>query len=152
MTTIDTTRRTRRPGFHPVNIGHLVMGIALLGIAVLWALVSADVVTGADVRWLLPVPWVLAGAVGLVASTRRGVRSDTREDWALREGPGWLGTDQPVPPAPYDDLEEKLARAEAERHERLAAEKSATTEATTTSADSPADSLADPTPTEEDPR
>jgi len=150
MTTIDTTRRTRRPGFHPVNIGHLVMGIALLGIAVVWALISADVVTGADVRWLLPVPWVLAGAVGLVASTRRGVRSDTREDWALREGPGWVGTDpdQPVPPAPYDDLEEKLARAEAERRERLAAERSAATDATATLTDSPTD----PTPTEEDPR
>jgi hypothetical protein len=54
-------------GRHPVNVGHLVMGIALLGLVAVWALIVGDVVDGEDVRWLLPVPWVLAGAAGLVA-------------------------------------------------------------------------------------
>lgn len=52
---------------HPVNVGHLVMGLTLLSITAVWGLVQADVVTGSDVRWLLPLPWLLAGAAGLVA-------------------------------------------------------------------------------------
>ena len=59
-------------GRHPVNIGHLVMGIAFLGLVSIWALIEGDVVAGDDIRWLLPVPWVLAGVAGLVAATRPG--------------------------------------------------------------------------------
>ncbi len=47
---------------HPVNVGHLVMGIAFAGMVLVWALVADD-----DIRWLLPIPWVGAGAAGLVA-------------------------------------------------------------------------------------
>ena len=65
---MSTTEDQRTSGRHPVNVVHLVMGLALLGLAAVWALVSADVVTGDDVRWLLPVPWVLAGAAGLVVA------------------------------------------------------------------------------------
>jgi hypothetical protein len=54
---------------HPVNIGHLVMGLAFLGLVLVWALIAGDVVADDDVRWLLPVPWVLAGGAGLVAMT-----------------------------------------------------------------------------------
>ncbi len=61
-------------GRHPVNVGHLVMGIAFVGLALVWALVQLDVVAGGDVRWLLPVPWVLAGAAGLAASAVAGTR------------------------------------------------------------------------------
>jgi hypothetical protein len=66
-------------GRHPVNVGHLVMGLAFLCIVGAWALVQADIVTGDDIRWLLPIPWLVAGAVGLgavaVSSARRhGVR------------------------------------------------------------------------------
>jgi hypothetical protein len=63
---------TDRPGSssrHPVNIGHLVMGLAFAGLIGVWALITADVVDGDDVRWLLPIPWVFAGAVGLLAVT-----------------------------------------------------------------------------------
>ena len=56
-------------GRHPVNVGHLVMGIAFAGLVVIWAIVQADVVENDEIRWLLPAPWVLAGAVGLVAAT-----------------------------------------------------------------------------------
>ncbi len=57
---------------HPVNIGHLVMGIAFLGLVVVWALIEADAVGGNDIRWLLPVPWMLAGLAGLLATTLPG--------------------------------------------------------------------------------
>ncbi len=45
------------------------MGIAFLGLVGVWALIQGDVVDGTDVRWLLPVPWVLAGLAGLLATT-----------------------------------------------------------------------------------
>lgn len=66
----DTTSTAR----HPVNIGHLVMGMAFLGLVAVWAVVQSDVIDDDDIRWLLPVPWVLAGAAGLVASVLSGRR------------------------------------------------------------------------------
>lgn len=59
-------------GRHPVNIGHFVMGLAFLGLVGVWALIQGDVVDGEDIRWLLPVPWVLAGIAGLLATTLTG--------------------------------------------------------------------------------
>jgi hypothetical protein len=56
-------------GRHPVNIAHLVMGLAFLGMVGVWALFQADAVDGGDVRWLLPIPWLLAGLAGLLATT-----------------------------------------------------------------------------------
>lgn len=61
-------------GRHPLNIGHLVMGIAFAGIVVIWALILTDTVTGSDIRWLMPVPWVLAGLAGLLAAVRAQTR------------------------------------------------------------------------------
>lgn len=55
-------------GRHPVNIGHLVMGIAFTGLALVWLLHQGDLAGNDSLRWLLPVPWVLAGTAGLVAS------------------------------------------------------------------------------------
>lgn len=83
-----TTPTTERPsGRHPVNVGHLVMGIAFLGLVGVWALIQADVVGGSDVRWLLPVPWVLAGLAGLLAvSVSEGKRWTTRSTRQV----GWV--------------------------------------------------------------
>ena len=76
MSTIDYTdhRYTDHTGgtapersFHPVHIGHLVMGLAFLGLVGIWAAVEYDVVPTDDVRWLLPLPWVFAGVAGLLA-------------------------------------------------------------------------------------
>ena len=68
----ETTLETRTTsGRHPVNIGHLVMGIAFLGLALIWALIESGAASASDLRWLLPVPWVAAGAVGLAATTPR---------------------------------------------------------------------------------
>lgn len=52
---------------HPVNVGHLVMGIAFLGMVLVWALVVGGAVPRGDIRWLMPIPWVAAGGAGLVA-------------------------------------------------------------------------------------
>ena len=67
--------RTFEDARHPVNIGHLVMGIAFLGLVAVWALVEGDVVEGSEVRWLMPVPWVFAGVAGLVATVLVGRRN-----------------------------------------------------------------------------
>jgi hypothetical protein len=80
VTSIDE----RPSGRHQVNIGHLVMGIAFLGIVGVWALVQSDTVTGDDVRWLMPIPWVAAGVAGLVATAMTGSRR-----YAVRQT-GWV--------------------------------------------------------------
>jgi len=53
---------------HPVDVGQLVVGVALLVGLGAWALLTADVVSSDDVHWLLPLPWLLGGAAGLVAA------------------------------------------------------------------------------------
>ncbi len=55
-------------GLHPVNIGQLVMGVAFAGMVLVWALVQGDVVETSELRWLMPIPWLAAGAAGLAAS------------------------------------------------------------------------------------
>ena len=67
-----------RSGRHPVSVGHLVMGLAFLCFVGAWALVQADVVGGDDIRWLLPVPWIVAGAVGLAVTAASSARRRRR--------------------------------------------------------------------------
>ena len=83
----ETAGTERRSGRHPVNVAHLVMGIAFLGLTGVWALIQGDVVGDGDVRWLMPVPWVLAGLAGLLAVGLSGNRR-----WSTRQT-GWVGTD-----------------------------------------------------------
>lgn len=80
-------------GRHPVNIGHLVMGLALLGLVGIWSLIVNDVVGDDDIRWLLPVPWVLAGLGGLAALALSGRRRSTTRPT------GWVDP----PPADRDE-------------------------------------------------
>jgi hypothetical protein len=68
---VDDPGPERASGVHPVNVLHLVMGVAFAGITVIWALVESHVVGASDLRWLLPVPWVAAGVAGLVATAPR---------------------------------------------------------------------------------
>lgn len=56
-------------GRHPVNVGQLVMGLAFLGLTAVWAVLAADALDGDALRWLLPLPWLVAGAAGLLATT-----------------------------------------------------------------------------------
>jgi hypothetical protein len=81
---------SRDSGRHPVNVGHLVMGIAFLAMVGVWALVQTETVGDGDVRWLLPIPWVLAGLGGLVALALGGSRR-----WTTRQT-GWVVEDDDV--------------------------------------------------------
>jgi hypothetical protein len=91
--TAPTPTTSERPsGRHPVNVGQLVMGLAFLGMVGVWALLQSDVVDNGDVRWLLPLPWVLAGLGGLTALALTGSRR-----WGARQT-GWVGAD-PADPA-----------------------------------------------------
>lgn len=75
-TTPERARSGFAAGLHPVNVGHLVMGVAFVGMAVIWALIESSTVESSDLRWLLPIPWVAAGAVGLIATAPRLRGSD----------------------------------------------------------------------------
>lgn len=97
-------------GRHPVNVGHLVMGVAFLGILATWALYEGGVVAAGELRWLLPVPWLAAGLAGLGAMTfgsRRARGPDPRHrPWpgpAAAEQTGSTAPDQPLP----DHLQEE---------------------------------------------
>ena len=91
--TIDAPTATTAPagggaldrGRHQVNVGHLVMGLAFLGLTGVWAMIQSDIVDGADIRWLLPVPWVLAGIAGLLATTLSGRGQRPERDTYLNE-------------------------------------------------------------------
>jgi hypothetical protein len=98
MSTTSDPMTTERPsGWHPVSVGHLVMGIAFLTMVGVWALIQTDVVDDDDVRWLLPIPWVLAGLGGLVALALSGSRR-----WTTRQT-GWV---EPTTPDENDTTEE----------------------------------------------
>lgn len=82
MSTDDTVDPIERPheerarpsGWHQVNTGHLVMGTAFVGLVIVWALLTSDTVQLENARWILPLPWLVAGALGLVATVLRGSR------------------------------------------------------------------------------
>lgn len=61
-------------GWHGVNVGHLVMGTAFAGLFAVWALLTSDTVELEDAHWLLPLPWLVAGVVGLAATVARNLR------------------------------------------------------------------------------
>lgn len=61
-------------GRHPVNVGHLVMGVAFLGLTVIWALFESGTIGSDDLRWLMPLPWLAAGVAGLLAVVLTGRR------------------------------------------------------------------------------
>jgi hypothetical protein len=62
-------------GRHPVSVGHLVMGIAFLGLTAIWLLLETDAIGSDDLRWLLPLPWLAAGVAGLLAVALTGRRT-----------------------------------------------------------------------------
>lgn len=66
---------TDQSGRHPVSVGHLVMGVAFLGLATIWLLLETDSIGNDDLRWFLPLPWLAAGLAGLLAVALTGRRS-----------------------------------------------------------------------------
>lgn len=105
MSTHEPPAPEQQSGRHPVNVGHLVMGLAFLGLVAVWAIVQSDAVDDDDIRWLLPLPWVLAGAAGLVATAFSARRSSARRT-------GWVAGD-----APGEPTEAQAAPAEEPRPE-----------------------------------
>jgi len=74
---IDPTPAVPSPDrpWHPVHIAHLVMGLAFLGLVTVWVVVvPLNAVELDHARWLLPLPWLVAGAAGLVATVLSGRR------------------------------------------------------------------------------
>jgi hypothetical protein len=71
---------------HPLHVGYLVVGLVFLGICGTWALHAAGVVDGSDARWLLPTVLLLAGAIGLVAFTAKGLSRSRQQT----DAPTWL--------------------------------------------------------------
>jgi hypothetical protein len=75
--TEPTTRSATHSWRHPVNIGHLVMGTAFAGMVIVWAIFAGGAIRDDNIGWLMGIPWVGAGAAGLVAmavSARRRSR------------------------------------------------------------------------------
>ena len=70
-----TEVETDTSGRHPVSVGHLVMGVAFLGLATIWLLLESDTIGTDDLRWFLPLPWLAAGLAGLLAVALTGRRS-----------------------------------------------------------------------------
>ena len=66
---------TDQSGRHPVSVGHLVMGVAFVGLATIWLLFESDVVQTDSLRWFLPLPWLAAGVAGLLAVALTGRRT-----------------------------------------------------------------------------
>ncbi|MBM7518983.1 hypothetical protein [Nocardioides nitrophenolicus] len=82
----------RRTGRHRVNTGHLVMGVAFTGLVIVWALAISDRVQLQHNGWIMGLPWLAAGAAGLVASVLRGRHPDPSADqhaWDGHQMRGW---------------------------------------------------------------
>lgn len=74
---VDTTAEERTGGRHPLHVGHLVMGLAFVGVVVIWLLGAVANVSGDDLQWLVPVPFLLAGGLGVLALLLSGRRRTT---------------------------------------------------------------------------
>ena len=81
------------------------MGVVFLGIVSIWALIEGQVATTEDLRWLVPLPWVIAGAAGLfVIMMSRG--NEPAAPAAVYE---YAAQPEPVSAPDYtSDLEAKL--------------------------------------------
>jgi apolipoprotein N-acyltransferase len=74
-TTADLREESPRAGSrHELNLAHLVMGLAFLGIALVWLLAEVGAVPSDDLRLLVPLPFLVAGGLGLLASLLAGRR------------------------------------------------------------------------------
>ncbi len=59
---------------HSLSVTHLVVGLIFLGVAGSWALRQGGVIHTTDMSWLIPVSLIVAGGIGLVAASTKGMR------------------------------------------------------------------------------
>lgn len=100
MSTYARELQPDNSGRHPVNILHLVMGVIFLGVVTIWGLIQGEIASTEDLRWLVPLPWVIAGAAGLLVITLSGRRRSTvpAEPAATAYGPVDGPVDGPTTP------------------------------------------------------
>ena len=97
---------------HPLSVTHLVVGLVFLGVAGSWALREADVISAADVTWLIPVSLILAGGIGLIAAMAKGMTSRRKREAVTPSDSDYLPTyDAPLHPDYTSDLDRKLGEA-----------------------------------------
>ena len=101
----------RVSGRHPVNIGHLVMGLAFVGLVGIWSLIVNDVVGDEEIRWLLPVPWVFAGLGGLVALAVSGSRRYATRASGWVDRPAAVSVEEPLDEPVDEPLEQHVVEA-----------------------------------------
>lgn len=65
-----------RSGWHRLHVTHLVFGLLFTGFAAAWLAAQQGIVDSGDIRWLLPLPWVIAGLVGLIAAAASNRRPE----------------------------------------------------------------------------
>jgi len=70
---------TQPPPDRTLKIPHLVFGLLFLGVAIIWALVAADVITPEGLVVLAPAVLIAAGVIGLAASLASGRNRRTRQ-------------------------------------------------------------------------
>jgi hypothetical protein len=104
---------------HETDVTSLVVGVVLAGVAGLWALFHADVVSWPDLGYLAPVLLIGAGVVGLVVSLVGGRRRDrAAADDGSTGGGSMAGeepdalkrVDAPVPDEPGPESEPTQSR------------------------------------------
>lgn len=86
---------------HPLNVSYLVVGLVFMGLAGSWVLREAGVIDLGEVRWLLPLTLVVAGAIGLIAVAAKGLRKPKPADEDTYP-------DDEYTPDYTSDIEEKL--------------------------------------------
>lgn len=84
---------------HPLNVSYLVVGLAFLGISGTWALRQGGVIGSADMEWLLPLTLVVAGGIGLLAFTSKGLSRRRTGETPGYDAPSYPST----PPAHETD-------------------------------------------------
>jgi hypothetical protein len=101
---------SRKQVTHPVNVTYLVIGLVFLAVSGSWALRTGGVVNARQFGWVLPLMLVAIGAVGLLASTAKGIRRRDPDDTLAAERSDEA---DPIPTYSFgvDALEEKLEQA-----------------------------------------
>ncbi len=67
----------RENGRHPVNIGHLVMGILFAGLVGAYLMYASNELDVDGLKWAIPVIFIVGGAVGLLAAVMASLRRST---------------------------------------------------------------------------